>query len=96
MCRRFKIVLICVLVIFFAGCSDWLQLEPESQLTREEFWRSGDDVEAVVAGIYKELTGLVEEMFKWGDLRGDLFVPGQNISPDDRRIMDGLSTRKTN
>jgi tetratricopeptide (TPR) repeat protein len=87
---RFKSALICLLATFLAGCSDWLQLEPESQLTREEFWQSGDDVEAVVAGIYKEMTGLVEELFKWGDLRGDLFVPGQNISPDDRRVMDGF------
>ena len=75
-------------VQLLVACSDWLQLEPESQLTREEFWQTGDDVEAVVAGAYKELAGLVEELFKWGELRGDLFVPGQNIGSDDRRIMD--------
>jgi len=65
---------------FFSGCSEWLQLEPESELTREEFWQSGDDVQAVVAGTYKELAGCVERLFKWGEIRGDLMVPGQNIS----------------
>jgi hypothetical protein len=77
-----------IMISILAGCSEWLQLEPESQLTREEFWQTGEDVEAVVAGTYKELAGLVEELFKWGELRGDLFVPGLNITPDDRRIMD--------
>ena len=77
-----------IMISILAGCSEWLQLEPESQLTREEFWQTGEDVEAVVAGTYKELAGLVEELFKWGELRGDLFVPGLNITSDDRRIMD--------
>ena len=72
------------------ACSDWLQLEPESELTREEFWQSGEDVQAVVSGTYKELAGCVERLFKWGELRGDLIVPGQNISPDDKRIIDGF------
>jgi hypothetical protein len=85
---RYSLVIISLNI--FAGCSEWLQLEPESQLTREEYWQSGDDVEAVVAGTYKEMAGIVGNLFKWGELRGDLFVPGLNISPDDRRIMDGF------
>mgnify|MGYP001226994486 CR=1 FL=1 len=72
------------------GCSEWLHLEPESELIREEFWQTGDDVQAVVAGTYKELAGTVERLFKWGELRGDLLVPGSNISSMDRRIMDGF------
>ena len=83
-----------IFVFFFlvslTACSEWLQLEPESELTREEYWQSGNDVEAVVAGTYKEMTWLVEELFKLGELRADLFVPGQNINTDDRKIMDGF------
>ena len=52
--------LVAILTGTSMGCSEWLQLEPESQLTREEFWQSGDDVEAVVAGTYKELAGMVD------------------------------------
>ncbi len=48
-----KTVLILIMTASLPGCSEWLQLEPESELTREEFWRTGDDVEAVVAGTYK-------------------------------------------
>ncbi|KPK83557.1 MAG: hypothetical protein AMS27_12490 [Bacteroides sp. SM23_62_1] len=86
--RLLRNILLIFTLSLFPGCSEWLQLEPESQLTREEFWQSGDDVQAVVAGTYKEMAGLVDKLFKWGELRGDLFVPGQNISADDRRIMD--------
>jgi hypothetical protein len=71
------------------SCSDWLQLEPESDLTREEFWRSGTDVEAAVGGIYKELAGTVTSCFKWGELRGDILVPGSRIYIDDRNVMEG-------
>ena len=88
--KWFKYILFLLLVAMPGGCSEWLQLEPESELTREEFWQSGDDVQAVVAGTYKELAGSVERLFKWGELRGDLIVPGQNISADDRKIMEGF------
>jgi hypothetical protein len=71
------------------SCSDWLQLEPESDLTREEFWRSRGDVEAAVGGTYKELAGTVTSCFKWGELRGDILIPGSRIYIDDRNIMDG-------
>jgi starch-binding outer membrane protein, SusD/RagB family len=72
-----------------ASCSDWLQLEPESELTREEYWRTGNDVEAVVAGGYKELANSVTTCFKWGELRSDDFVPGNHIGTMDKNLMDG-------
>ena len=85
-----RYTILIILKHLHTGCSDWLHLEPESELIREEFWQTGDDVQAVVAGTYKELAGIVEALFKWGELRGDLIYPGTNISPDDRRIMDGF------
>ena len=74
-------------LIFFA-CSDWLQLEPESDLTREEFWKSGSDVEAAVGGIYKQMALNVTFCFKWGEIRGDNFIPGSRIGVDDRNVME--------
>jgi len=88
--KYYKHILFLILLFVAGSCSDWLQVEPESELTREEFWQTGNDVQAVVAGTYKELAGCVERLFKWGELRGDLIVPGQNISSDDRKIMDGF------
>jgi hypothetical protein len=90
MLRRFKYLFVVTLLLVPFGCSDWLQLEPISELTREEFWQSGDDVQAVVAGSYKELAGTVEKLFKWGELRADLIIPGANITNTDLKIMDGF------
>ncbi len=90
MIMKTRTILLLILAILPWGCSEWLQLEPESQLIREEFWQTGEDVEAVVAGTYKELSGTVELLFKWGELRADLLVPGVNISAEDRKIMDGF------
>src|SRR5512133_2311921 len=88
--KYYKHILFLILLFAAGSCSEWLQVEPESELTREEFWQTGNDVQAVVAGTYKELAGCVERLFKWGELRGDLIVPGQNIISDDRKIMDGF------
>ncbi|MEX0987066.1 MAG: RagB/SusD family nutrient uptake outer membrane protein [Bacteroidales bacterium] len=90
MIKRTRQIIILLLFLLPWGCTEWLQLEPESELIREEFWQTGDDVQAVVAGAYKELAGTVERLFKWGELRADLMVPGTNISTEDRRIMDGF------
>jgi starch-binding outer membrane protein, SusD/RagB family len=78
-----------IFVLLMSSCSDWLQLQPESELIREEYWRTGNDVEGVVSGIYKEMAGTVVTCFKWGELRADEFVPGSRISLDDRNIMTG-------
>lgn len=78
-----------ILLMLMQSCSDWLHLEPESELIREEFWQTGEDVQAVVSGTYKEMAGAVELLFKWGELRADLLVPGANIATEDRKIMDG-------
>jgi hypothetical protein len=79
-----------VIWLFFTlgSCSDWLQLEPESDLTREEFWHSGADVEAAAGGIYKELAANVTSCFKWGEIRGDIFLPGIRINTDDLNVME--------
>jgi starch-binding outer membrane protein, SusD/RagB family len=82
-------LLLLITIILVQSCTEWLQLEPESELTREEFWRSGNDVEAVVAGSYKELAGTVITCFKWGELRSDEFVTGNRIKLDDRNVMEG-------
>ncbi len=35
------------------GCEKWLELIPPEGLIREEFWKSRQDVDAVVMGIYE-------------------------------------------
>lgn len=88
LCWIYRLNMVCSLLLL-TTCSEWLQLEPESELIREEFWRTGEDVQAVVAGTYKSFAGAVTTCFKWGELRADVFLPGGRIKTDDRKIMDG-------
>ena len=77
---KIRYILILILVILHTGCADWLYLEPESELIREEFWQTGDDVEAVVAGTYKELRYLEGPMGPAGIL--DKYMEVRQIESD--------------
>lgn len=77
-------ILGCILVI---SCDEWLYLEPEEGVIREEYWQSEDDVFAAVMGCYASLLGnaiggsgysIPEMVFLWGEIRGDLAVPYRN------------------
>jgi hypothetical protein len=67
-----------------ASCSKWLELKPQDGIIREEFWKTKEQVEAAVTGIYASMMGgtvstnlaveraLPEYFFLWGEGRGDM------------------------
>jgi len=67
-------------LLFGNGCSEWLFLQPEDGIIRQEYWKSKEDVHASVMGVYASLLGnsqgsgtsVPELMFIWGELRGDM------------------------
>ncbi len=65
--------LMCMLVIatFFTSCEDWLNLYPENSQTTDQYWQTKEDVEAVVAAGYVKLQDALDEMFVWGEIRGN-------------------------
>jgi tetratricopeptide (TPR) repeat protein len=84
-----KLSLIFLVMILQVSCSDWLTLEPPQGLIREEFWKTKEDVEAVIMGAYDQFAGMDENLFKYGEIRGDLVLGDNNQSADERRIMEG-------
>ncbi len=75
--------------ILVSSCDEWLYLEPEEGVIREEYWQSEDDVFAAVMGCYASLLGnaiggsgysVPELFFLWGEIRGDLAAPYRNKS----------------
>lgn len=60
------------------SCSDWLDLKPESEIILDEYWKTEQDVEAVLASCYKSLTedDVMARMIVWGELRSDNLVVG--------------------
>ncbi len=70
---NFRIVLLILALFSSSACNDWLTLEPENALVREEFWNSKEDVESVVAAMYDSFRGNALSSFLYGEIRGDMF-----------------------
>lgn len=52
------------------SCNDWLDLLPNNEQVTDNYWKSKEDVEAVVAAGYYNMRLLVPQMIRWGELRG--------------------------
>lgn len=73
-----------IISIALSGCNDWLYLEPEDGVIRQDFWQSKEDVNAALIGAYCSLLGNTESgyyaipelVFTWGEIRGDMVALG--------------------
>ncbi len=72
------------------SCEEWLELVPPQGLIREEFWKTKEDVEAIVMGAYETFAGMNGELFKYGEMRADMVKWDNNVDDDERKIMDGI------
>lgn len=73
------------------ACGDWLYLEPENGIVRQEYWKTKEQAEAAVIGIYASMLDedLVERLFLWGELRADMLTPNTGITDDELNIIQG-------
>jgi len=85
---RYKVSIVLLLIcILGASCSKWLELKPEDGLIREDYWKTKEQLKASVMGCYASLLGgsklpLAKYLFIWGELRGDMVVPGIEVASD--------------
>lgn len=75
-----------ILLLLPMSCNDWLDLQPPQGLIREEFWKTKEDVEAVVMGAYASFAELDERLFKYGEMRADMVFVDYNASWNEREI----------
>ncbi|TVR69683.1 MAG: RagB/SusD family nutrient uptake outer membrane protein [Marinilabiliales bacterium] len=87
--KKTKYLLIVLAVFMQVSCDDWLELLPPEGLTREHFWQTKEEVEAVVMGAYEAFRGMDGHLFRLGELRADMITDGGNMPDADRRIMNG-------
>jgi starch-binding outer membrane protein, SusD/RagB family len=83
-----KITLIAILLFFQLSCGDWMEQLPPQGLTREEFWKTKEDVESVLMGAYSIFASMDGQLFKYGELRGDMVTDDINMPDDDKKIME--------
>ncbi|MBN1183808.1 MAG: RagB/SusD family nutrient uptake outer membrane protein [Bacteroidales bacterium] len=77
--KRIHIILL-TFVLAFSGCTDWLTLEPQDELIREEYWKTEGDVVAVLGQAYARMSYFLDDIYYWAELRGGL------LSPDEKKV----------
>ncbi len=87
---KYIILGLLLLMVAMNGCNEWLDIEPENDLIKQEFWNSKEDVEATLAATYDALRGTFIKSFIYGELRGDMvsFSGGGDHIPDYNRIAE--------
>jgi len=85
---KMKYFLLTLLVFVQFSCNDWLELIPPSGLIRDEFWKSKEDVEAVLMAAYESFGAMDRNLFLYGELRADMLQGDVNQSDDERNVME--------
>ncbi|KAA6342170.1 hypothetical protein EZS27_010068 [termite gut metagenome] len=81
-----------VTLLFVLGsCSDWLNLEPVDGVPRQNYWKTKEDVNSAVTGIYASLlnSNLVTRMFLYGEWRADMIQSSTRKNSDVQYVIDG-------
>lgn len=88
--------IILLLALVAQSCDNYLDLRPENGTVREEFWKTKEDVQAAVIGVYSSMLNnppseggltLAEHIFMYGELRGGMVSSGPFASDDQRDVL---------
>ncbi|RKD12841.1 hypothetical protein BCY91_11390 [Pelobium manganitolerans] len=94
--KIFNTTLALVVLLSASSCNKWLDLQPQDGITKQEFWKTKEDVKAALTGIYSSLVGgsVEERIFTWGELRGDMVTLTLSASEDYKQVRNSniLST----
>lgn len=73
------------------SCDAWLSLEPEDGVTREDYWKTKEQVESGVVGIYCAMMDneCVKRFFLWGELRADMITGGSRPKAEYTSVISG-------
>lgn len=80
-------VLLCGML--FSSCNDWLEIVPPDGLVQDEYWKTKEDVQAVLMGAYQGFANLDQRLFLYGEIRADMLKQDVNTALNQKNIMDG-------
>lgn len=98
--RIIKYALVFFLLLTASGCKKWLDLQPQDGIVKEDFWKTKEQVQAAVIGIYSSMMenssgtynnanyvpSMAELFFIWGEGRADNVAPATFTSRDDLEL----------
>ncbi|BDD09421.1 membrane protein [Fulvitalea axinellae] len=84
-----KLKIIFAFILAFAGssCGSWLEVEPQNDITLEDYWKSKKDIRLALNTSYSQLRGQVNTLFLWGEIRGGFLKDGPDSNTDYERIL---------
>lgn len=85
---KIRFILLLIALSVQLSCNDFLELIPPGGLVREEFWKSKEDVEAVLMGAYQSFAALDGDLFIFGEARGDMVKADVNLGGSERNMME--------
>lgn len=63
-------------LIWSGACTDNLDVDPTSVITTNSFWKSQNDAEGALMGMYVELRGVAQALHQVGEHRSEVLSPG--------------------
>lgn len=74
-------LLVGLLMLGAVSCNNWLDLEPENKLVKQEFWKKKEDVAAVMAAMYDAYRENSEHLWSMGEVRADMVEFSSGLFP---------------
>lgn len=85
---KIKFILLFLALTMQFSCKDYLELLPDGGLVREEFWKTKEDVEAVLMGAYQAFSQMDGTLFTLGEARGDMVDDDYSLGDDQKMLME--------
>lgn len=85
-------------VMGMSSCNDFLTIYPTDKTTGEEFWKTKDDVDRMVAGAYQSMlaSDVQRRAIIWGAYRSDELVKNSNFTSTDLDNISAVNLLPTN
>ncbi|MVN91995.1 RagB/SusD family nutrient uptake outer membrane protein [Mucilaginibacter sp. HME9299] len=87
---KFYTVLLLLVTLSSTSCNKYLSLEPQDGIIRQNFWKTKEQLKAAVNGCYAGMLAdpLVENLFLWGELRGDMLAAGVGVRNAELNVIN--------
>ncbi|PWK18119.1 putative outer membrane starch-binding protein [Arcicella aurantiaca] len=105
MLKKLLHISVCLLLLIIpTSCDNWLDLQPQDGITKDKFWKTKEQVQAGMSGIYASMlapssnsitavsslggNSLIISLFLWGELRADMLTTTFATRAEDLDIMN--------
>ncbi|BDD12650.1 membrane protein (plasmid) [Fulvitalea axinellae] len=82
-----NIITVIVLSFTLLSCGSWLEVEPQNDITLDDFWKSKEDIRSALTSGYNQIRDEAPTMLVWGEVRADMVADGPGNHGDFEKVM---------